>query len=201
MPFSATYQSVENKWRLLSLALLSISLFLAVCSAESEEDRPCPKCEAMWDQPHWEWEHVHHNNSRRSKTFDKRATAALQWKGGPIMPNAKVAAIFWGQKWSDPKYTVDKISSVDTFFLGANGSAYFAVDNQYTGSNGRIAHSNLKYSGHFVDTMSAAAILGLGNTLFFAVRDTVCRNIKYPDPSGIGYCKTIWSSLLRMAFI
>src|SRR5690242_21948730 len=42
--------------------------------------------------------------------------------GGRIMPTANIQAIFWGTSWNTASAVGDKITGIDTFYTGFNGS-------------------------------------------------------------------------------
>jgi hypothetical protein len=111
----------------------------------------------------------------------------LTWRGGPVLTSVLVNPIFWGPNWLRSSFAGDKISGLSSFFAGFNGSRYAAVDEEYTGSNGRISANSIRYQGYFLDPTSANGVLAGGDATFFAVRDAVCRNVRFPDRSGNGY--------------
>ena len=111
---------------------------------------------------------------------------------GEIMPTASVHAIFWGGGWSSPG---DKITGMDSFYTGHNGSGYAHASNEFTGTNGPVT-SSTPYSGHTVDLSTSS---GGGQTS--AILAEVCKvvgtgavhNGYYPvyvdKPRGsAGYC-------------
>ena len=96
--------------------------------------------------------------------------------GGPIMTTAATAAIFWGPGWSSPG---DKISGIDSWYVGFNGSNYAGTSNEYTGTNGQVT-SSTSYGGHYLDSTTAS---GGGSTS--AILAEVCNVI--PNPVSNGY--------------
>ena len=95
----------------------------------------------------------------------------MVWNRGEIMPTANVHVIFWGPRWSDPVFAADKITGMDTFYLGFGGSGYAHASNEYTGTNGQVT-SAVTYTGYSTDTTTA---VGGGNTA--AILSEVCRVI------------------------
>ena len=71
----------------------------------------------------------------------------LTFRHGEIMPTASVHAIFWGPSWADPVFDGDKITGLETFYLGFGGSGYAHASNEYTGSNGQVT-SVVSYTGY-----------------------------------------------------
>jgi hypothetical protein len=103
----------------------------------------------------------------------------MTYHGGRIMPTATTEAIFWGTSWgTNPG---DKITGMDSWYIGFNGSNYAGTSDEYTGTNGQVT-STTAHLGHIIDT--SASVSG-GSTS--AILGEVCKVIKSPDPSGNGY--------------
>jgi hypothetical protein len=101
----------------------------------------------------------------------------MTWHSGAIMTDAATAAIFWGPSWvTSPG---DKISGMDTWYLGFGNSNYAATSNEYTGANGQVT-SSVSYGGHFVDSSTAS-----GGSKTSAILAEVCKVI--PSPTANGY--------------
>jgi len=103
----------------------------------------------------------------------------MTYHGGKIMPTANTHAIFWGTSW--PSYTGDKMTGIDSFYVGFSGSNYAKTSDEYTGTNGQVAAATT-YSGHAVDSSQASG----GNTTSVILAE-VCKMITNPDASGNGY--------------
>ena len=99
--------------------------------------------------------------------------------GGKIMPTAITEAIFWGTSWGT--YAGDKITGMDSWYIGFENSNYAATSDEYTGTNGKVTASTT-HLGHLIDTSASA---GGGNTT--TILNEVCRVITSPDKSGNGY--------------
>ena len=108
-----------------------------------------------------------------------RHNVNMTYHGGKIMTTAVTKAIFWGTSWGS--YTGDKITGMDTWYSGFNGSNYAKTSDEYTGSNGQVGPTTT-HQGHLIDTSAAS---GGGNTSVILAE--VCKVITSPDPSGIGY--------------
>ncbi len=108
----------------------------------------------------------------------RRTSANMTYHGGKIMPTAITEAIFWGTSWGS--YSGDKITGMDQWYQGHNGSNYSKTVDEYTGSNGRVG-SATTHLGHIVDTSASA---GGGNTA--TILAEVCKVVS-PDNSGNGY--------------
>jgi len=103
----------------------------------------------------------------------------MTYHGGKIMTTAVTKAIFWGTSWAT--YSGDKMTGIDTWYEGFNGSNYAKTSDEYTGSNGTVGPTTT-HLGHVVDTSAAS---GGGSTS--AILAEVCKTITSPDPSGNGY--------------
>ena len=103
----------------------------------------------------------------------------MTYHGGKIMPQAITETIFWGTSWAN--YSGDKITGMDTWYQGFNGSDYAKASDEYTGSNGQVT-ATTSHQGHVIDT---SASTGGGNTS--TILAEVCKMIPNPDRSGNGY--------------
>ena len=68
-------------------------------------------------------------------------------RGGPVLPVAKLQAIFWGQSWSNASFTQDKISGLDQFLSGLGGSSFQQIASEYS----RRSWVSSQYVGHIFD--------------------------------------------------
>jgi hypothetical protein len=80
----------------------------------------------------------------------------LLYNGGPILPTTTTKVIFWGVKWGDPSFVVDKISGIDSWYEGVGGSSYAGSVDEYTESLGQRVSATSTYTGHVVDTTAAS---------------------------------------------
>ena len=103
----------------------------------------------------------------------------MAYHGGKIMPVAVTETIFWGTSWGG--YKGDKITGLDTWFTGFNGSHYAQTSDEYTGSNGQVSSTTTHY-GHVIDTTRST-----GGNQTSTILAEVCKVITSPDPSGNGY--------------
>ena len=107
--------------------------------------------------------------------------ANMTYHGGKIMPNAVSQAIFWGPSWNNSGFAGDKITGLDSWYIGFSSSNYAKTSDEYTGTNGQVG-AVTTYIGHTVDPTTAT---GGGNTS--AILAEVCKEITNPDTSGNGY--------------
>ena len=95
----------------------------------------------------------------------------LTFRHGEIMPTASVHAIFWGPSWADPVFDGDKITGLETFYLGFGGSGYAHASNEYTGTNGQVT-STVSYTGYTKDGTTAS-----GGDIPLVIFNEVCKVI------------------------
>ena len=88
---------------------------------------------------------------RHASIMVTRRAGAAKWSsddlenlGGPVVPQATVIAIWWGQT---SRFPADTMSGMDTFLTGLDGSKYLAVADQYVGQR-----SQAKFLGHIMET-------------------------------------------------
>ena len=103
----------------------------------------------------------------------------MTYHGGKILPDVVTKNIFWGTSWTS--YKGDKITGLDTWYSGFNGSNYAKTSDEYTGTNGQVGPSTL-HQGYVIDSTTST---GGGNTS--TILAEVCKAIPSPDPSGNGY--------------
>jgi len=127
------------------------------------------------------WAHGFEPNARAqqdAKAARARRSPDMTYHGGKILPTATTQAIFWGTSWGS--YSGDKISGMDLWYEGFNGSDYAKTSDEYTGSNGQVSPSTT-HLGHIIDT---SASTGGGNTQ--TILNEVCKVVS-PASSGDGY--------------
>ncbi|HZT42710.1 MAG TPA: prepilin-type N-terminal cleavage/methylation domain-containing protein [Chthonomonadaceae bacterium] len=104
----------------------------------------------------------------------------MTWHNGAIMVTAANAAIFWGSSW--PSYSGDKISGMDSWYNGFNGSNYAKASDEYTGTNGQVT-ATTSYYGHFIDGSAAPKRAPSVST----IQSEVCKVIPASDLVANGY--------------
>jgi hypothetical protein len=109
-----------------------------------------------------------------------RKNPNMTYHGGKIMPTAVTQAIFWGTSWGSSSFTGDKITGIDTWYFGFNGSNYAKTSDEYNGSNGQVGPATT-HQGHVIDLTASTS--GANTSTILA---EVCRNVD-PDPNGDGY--------------
>ena len=107
----------------------------------------------------------------------------MTYHGGVIMPTANIYPIFWGTSW--PSYSGDKMTGIDSFYSGFNGSNYSKTSDEYTGSNGQVG-ATTSSSVHVVDGSVATGGNNTGPILSEVCKE-ITSGIVPLDKSGNGY--------------
>ena len=129
------------------LALLSLFLFASLslnAQQRDEDSRGSGELSSARDvEPamHVHWARGHEAHANGGNRFN---SANMSYHGGPIMQNTVVEPIFWGTTW--PTYTGDKISGMDLWYSGINGTEYARTTDEYTQSNGARVTSSIAYT-------------------------------------------------------
>ena len=110
-----------------------------------------------------------------------RRSPNMIYHGGKIMTTAVSDAIYWGPSWSNSTFVGDKITGLDSWYIGFSSSNYAKTSDEYTGTNGTVG-AVTTHLGHFIDLSTA----GNGNSTS-AILAEVCKEIVSPDPGGNGY--------------
>lgn len=110
------------------------------------------------------------DSQRRSATTEP----LLMYHGGPVLTTATVYNVFWGSAWASPAFVGDKITGLDAFVAGLNGSPYAAVADEYGGWNGQIT-SAITYAGHRIDLSPVPKLKGTPSVDAVAIAGEVCR--------------------------
>jgi hypothetical protein len=173
------------KLRLLPFLLCASGLAFSQ-SANSAHERDTNNVEYLdvqTDPPmlgiHWaKGFEVNHRVKEDAKTSRPRNSPLMTYHGGKIMPTAEVQAIFWGTSWGS--YSGDKITGMDSYYLGMSNSNYAKTVDEYTGTNGTVGAA-LTMDPHVLDVSAAT---GGGNTS--AILAEVCKVVK-PNAAGNGY--------------
>ena len=110
-----------------------------------------------------------------------RRSPLMTYHGGKIMTTAVSDAIYWGPSWSNSTFVGDKITGLDSWYIGFSSSNYAKTSDEYTGTNGTVG-AVTTHLGHFIDLSTP----GNGNSTS-AILAEVCKEIVSPDPGGNGY--------------
>lgn len=176
------------KRSLLPLLLCAATGFAV---AQNADNKPAPQSQVpetlnvQEDPPmlgiHWANDfHPGARVQQDAQTARARRSPNMTYHGGKIMPTATTEAIFWGTSWGS--YSGDKISGMDLWYEGFNGSDYAKASDEYTGSNGQVTPTTT-HLGHIVDT--SASTNGNNTT---TILNEVCKVIGSNGASnGTGY--------------
>ncbi len=107
-------------------------------------------------------------------------SALMTYHGGKIMTTAITKNIFWGTSWNPDPRVSDKITGLDSWYVGFSNSNYAKTSDEYTGSNSQVGPTIIHY-GYVLDPTQSS---GGGSTS--AILAEVCKEIT-PDSSGNGY--------------
>jgi hypothetical protein len=102
----------------------------------------------------YHWARGPHEAREPARTSGAGASPNLIYHGGTVLTTTVTGAIFWGSRWTDATFVGDKISGLDSFYLGVGGSNYAKTNGEYTGSNGKVT-SAITYLGHVIDSSAA----------------------------------------------
>ena len=160
--------------QILSATFLVAVVFINPCRLAAQarsqvdklEERPTHEPPMMGI--HWAREFAHAARSRRSPD--------MTWHNGSIMTSSAVTAIYWGSSWNSSN---PKVSGLQSFYLGFNGSNYAKTSDEYSGSNGQVGPNN-SYGGYVIDTTAAT-----GGNQVSPILAEVCRAV--PNPVSNGY--------------
>ena len=100
--------------------------------------------------------------------------------GGPVLHGTtQVTPIYWGAKWANSSFVDDKITGLQTFYGGLDGSPYMKTNSEYTDSNGHVG-TGVAYNKEIVDTSAAPSGAPSTSTILAEVE----RRITNPVPDG-----------------
>jgi hypothetical protein len=172
------------KIRLLPLLLCAGGLALAQTKPDAMPPQDAPFPQDLNAQPGppmlgIHWVRGFEPNARAAHEARPKSSPDMTNHGGKIMPAANTEAIFWGTSW--PSYSGDKLSGMDSWYMGFSNSNYAMTSDEYIGSNGKVGPM-VNHAGHIID---GSASTGGGNTS--TILNEVCKVISNPDPSGNGY--------------
>ena len=117
---------------------------------------------------HWAREFAH--------TAPRHRSPNMIWHNGAIMNSSAITAIYWGTSWTSSN---TKVSGLQSFYLGFNGSNYAKTSDEYTGTNGQVGPNN-SYGGYVIDTSPAT-----GGNQTSPILAEVCKAV--PNPVSNGY--------------
>lgn len=123
---------------------------------------------------------------REYAKHQKQSSPDMTFHGGTVMHAAKALAIFWGSEWTTASFAGDKISGIDSFFTGVDGSHFADTSDEYGDSAGNVT-SNTPYLGHVIDS-SAAPKRALRTSQ--AVDEACAQTGNNPDPDAIYFLFT-----------
>jgi hypothetical protein len=116
-----------------------------------------------------------------------RRSPNMTYHGGVVLPTVVTKAIFWGSSWTNAGFAGDKITGLDSWYLGHSGSNYAATVNEYTDSFGhQVGSTGFVHQGHIIDTSTASGGNNTTTILNEVANEVAAGNIVL-DPSGNSY--------------
>jgi hypothetical protein len=170
--------------RLLSLVLCATGIaFGQSPNAQGNDDKKVEDLNVQGEPPmlgiHWSKDFMPNARAQQdARSGGSRSNPNMTYHGGKVMTTAVTQAIFWGTSWNSSPG--DKITGMDSWYMGFDGSDYSKTSDEYTGSNGQVGAATT-YEGHIIDVSAAT---GGGSTS--AILNEVCKVVT-PNASGNGY--------------
>src|SRR6059036_1713964 len=109
------------------MTLPSVNLF-ADDDNDDQGDSDKLKAEIFWAKGH----------DRKAHTGATNSSPNLSWHGGSIMSSVVVTPIFWGPNWGNANFTNDKMTGLQTFYMGIGNSTYAHTSDEYGDANGLV---------------------------------------------------------------
>jgi hypothetical protein len=131
--------------------------------------------------------HVHYQRGQNGHTGGGGGSALMSLHGGDVMPTNNTYAIWWGSQWSSANFAGDKITGMERFFRGMNGSNYAGTGSEYAGVDGVSVSKTSQFQRHYYDTSSAP---NKALSIAGAVAEACKATNNAPDPAGIYFIYT-----------
>ena len=125
--------------------------------------------------------------ARGLHTAGRNRSPIMSYHGGKILSTVVTKAIYWGPSWTNGSFVGDKISGLDAWYSGDNGSRYAATVNEYTDNLGRqVGSTGFVHQGYIIDP-SAASGGSNTTTILNEVAKQVSAGNLVLDASGNSY--------------
>ncbi len=163
--------------------IYGLSLFISsIALAHSNEFNSHE--ESQFEEPTYMYQNTMHSGHARSG--GSTASPLMSFHGGKVLRANATAAIFWGSSWNNTSFASDKISGLDSFFLGFGNSRYAFTSSEYYDSTGLISPAST-YQGHLIDS-SVVPNRALSTSQAISEVCKVTQN--HPDPSTVYFIYT-----------
>jgi hypothetical protein len=141
--------------------------------------------------PHWKVlaDPVAHGRvpARGLHTAGARRSPNMTYHGGRVLPTVVTKAIYWGPSWSNSAFVGDKITGLDSWYSGHNGSHYAATVNEYSDSLGdHVGSTGFVNQGDVIDPSTASGGDNTTTILNEVAKQVTAGNITL-DPAGNSY--------------
>ena len=164
---------MRTRWLVAASAIL-----IAACS-EPSQSPTSPGNEPSFNLGRGEGGPQPHLFFARGLGRPKKGSPDMTWHNGGILASSFVQNIFWGASWGNSGFVGDKISGLDGFASGINGSNYGATCDEYTGSNGQVTDV-ISHGSDLIDLSTAS-----GGGSASAILAEVCKEIPNPVANGL----------------
>jgi hypothetical protein len=164
--------------KLLSAGVLSFAVAAVGCSAPVEDASDVTQ--GLEQQN----EHLH--LQRDAKPGGGGGSPLMTAHGGGVLVTNRTHAIWWGSEWSSASFAGDKITGMESFFSGWNGSNIAAASTEYSGTNGQVTTGST-FAGSSFDT-STAPKRAINTSTAVAEACAIANN--NPDPNGVYFIFT-----------
>src|SRR5690242_5979385 len=112
----------------------------------------------------------------------KRTTAKMVYNGGPLLTNAKVFTVFWGQNWKGAQSFIDLQIYINGFFTKILGSTPIDQLSEYDVASYKIGHGSL--AGTIVITDNAPKDTIDDSGIQSALQQWILTNNAFPQPDA-----------------
>jgi hypothetical protein len=165
---------------------VATAAMLGGCTGEAPISEDSEALDTLHGKPEPQAAEPHLHYARGAKPGGG-GSALMTYHGGSLLLTNKAMAIFWGSEWSSASFQGDKLTGVDSFFNGLDGSNFAATSDEYTDGSGAHVTSTTGYLGHTIDTTAAPR---KAITTSQAVTEACKIAGNNPDPNAIYFLYT-----------
>ncbi len=149
------------------MTLQSVTIFAQDDEADHEKSH-LPEAAIFWAKGH----------DRQAGAKRANSSPNLIWHGGNIMSSVRVTPIFWGTSWGTANFTKDKMTGLQTFYMGIGTSAYARTSDEYGDSIG-VVTDTITYTQPLMDLSPAPS---RGNRVSPVLAEVCKQLITNPPP-------------------
>jgi hypothetical protein len=152
----------ETRMRTKRNFLLIALVFFALSTVGQAQSQPPDLSKPAGTEPpmlgiHWvrgfEPNYLVKKEQKPGKPFGGGGSPDMTNHGGQVLQSPVVVPIFWGNTWSDSS---DKVTGMNSWYIGFSGSKYATTTDEYLGSNGQV-NPNIRYdsNSYLIDNSTA----------------------------------------------